>query len=254
MPEAKKRAIGRIISHTTELEFTTGFEAALQYLKENMVGELSDAPDLYGVLGRLFSRQPGDEHRKEARSAFSQSHRLGSSKTDSYYHWMMMEKNIAESMANWPQGSELDNDTVARQWKECERIAEMGIERCGTSQLLCYWAGYAACREAKARERAQSFARAQGAYARSRDRLKQALLAPVSDAAPVRKGAIYRSLTVVLEGLGELGELQQTLLEWGEYSRADEYFVREYRRLAQRHPRLRADPKLEAVFRQHASE
>ena len=104
-----------------------------------MVGELSEVSDLYGVLGRLYSRQTSDEHREEARSAFLQAHKLGSSKTDSYYHWIMMEKNIAESMSH--QDGEFDYETVAKLWNTCERIAEMGIERCGKSQLLCYWAG-----------------------------------------------------------------------------------------------------------------
>ena len=71
-------------------------------------------------------------------------------------------------------------------------------------------------------------------------------MAPVSDAAPtkVAREAIYRGLTLALEGLGETDELQRTLLEWGEYSRGGENFAREYRRLTQRYPRLRADPGL----------
>ena len=121
-------------------------------------------------------------------------------------------------MTRWPQ-EQLEGDEAAEQWKECEKIAEMGIGRCGTSQLLCYWAGYAASREAKARERAQGFTQAQGGYARSRDRFRKALIAPVSDAAPVAREAIYRGLTLALEGLGEADELQRTLLEWGESSR-----------------------------------
>ena len=244
VPEAKKRAIGRIIYQTTELEFTEGFEAARDYLEKNMVGELSGAPDLYGVLGRLHSRQPEAHHRKEAREAFSQSHRLGASKTDAYYHWVMMEKNTAESMLGWSSEQPAQNEAVADQWAACERVAAMGIQRCGTSQLLCYWAGYAAGREARARERARSFVDAQGAYTRSRDWFEKALNAPVSDAAPVTRESIFRGLTLALEGLGETDVMQQTLVQWAEYSRGGGAFAREYRRLAQRYPALRNDPKL----------
>ena len=50
VPEAKKRAIGHIIYRTKEIEANEGFEAAEEYLKASMVGELPDSPDLYGVL------------------------------------------------------------------------------------------------------------------------------------------------------------------------------------------------------------
>ena len=79
VPEAKKRAIGHIIYRTKEIEASEGFEAAAEYLKDSMVGELSDSPDLYGVLGWLYSRQPYPEHQQLARAAFDRSHRLGPS-------------------------------------------------------------------------------------------------------------------------------------------------------------------------------
>ena len=235
VPEAKRRAIGRIISQTTELEFTEGFDSALQHLKENLVGELRESPDLYGVLGRLYSRQPSEELREEARKTFAQAHQLGASKTDSYYHWVMMEKSVAESMGGWSPEPLVGEERIVEQWRECERVAEMGISRCGTSQLLCYWAGYAAARGARALEHRQSFVQAQGAYARAKEWFRQALLAPVSDAAPVTRNGIYRGVTLALEGLGEEEELHQTLLAWGAYSPGDATLAREYRRIAQKY-------------------
>ena len=249
VPEARRRAIGRIIHQTTELEIRNGFEPALQYLADNMVGELKEAPDLYGVLGRLYSRQADNSCRTNARAAFAKSHRLGAAKTDLYYHWVMMERNIAESMGGWSDEGVARGEEIADQWRECGKVAEMGIERCGTSQVLCYWAGYAAGREARFRENARSFVDAQVAYARSRDWYEKALGAPVSDAGRVAKDAVYRGLALAREGLGEEKELQQTLVKWGEYSGGGESFGREYRRLAQRHPQLREDPRLREVLR-----
>ena len=244
VPEAKRRAIGRIISDTTRMEFNEGFETALQYLKENMVGELGESPDLYGVLGRLYSRQPSEECRKEARAAFTQSHQLGASKTDTYYHWVIMEKNVAESIGGWSSVPLVGNEGIAEQWRECERVAEMGISRCGTSQLLCYWAGYAAARGARALEHEQSFVQAQSGYARGKEWFQQALMAPVSDADPVARRGIYRGMALALEGLGEVTELHRTLEKWGEYSPGDSTLAREYRRLAQKYPQLHNDSRL----------
>ena len=255
VPEAKRRAVGRVISQTTTLERSEGLEAAIEHLQERMVGELIDAPDLHGVLGRLYAQRPNDAtFCTEARSAFERAHSLGATKTDLYYHWLWMEKSIAETMISGSQGQPTSTDEIVTQWKECGRIVETGIERCGVSQLLCYWAGYVACREAKSWEYGEVFAEAQGAYTRSRDWHKKALMAPVSDAALITKDAIYRGLTLALEGLGDVEELRAVLLEWGEFVRGGRNFASEYRRLAQRYPRVRSDAALGAVLRRHASE
>ena len=203
VPEMKRRAIGQIIARVTKLEFTEGFESAEEHLNDSMTGELTDSPDLYGVLGWLYSKQSVDQYGESARQAFDRSHRLGSSKVDTFYHWLTMEKNIAEAMITQAQEGSISNDAVAEQWKEVERIAEIGIDRCGASQVLCYWAGYAASREAKSRDLARQFAYAQGAYDRSMYRFNQALVSPMSDVSGVNKGQIYRGLTLACEGLGD---------------------------------------------------
>ncbi len=176
VPEAKKFAIGKVINRTKEVFRNDSFASAKDYLRESMTGELADSPDLYGVLGWLYSsQQPLESYYESATEAFKRSHALGSSKVDTYYHWSTMEKNVAESMIEIAQEIGLTNDSIAQQWKSCEAVAELGVRRCGISQLLCYWAGYAASREAKAREYARNFTYAQGAYARSKDWLTQVL-------------------------------------------------------------------------------
>ena len=250
VPEMKRRAIGQIIAKVTQLELNEGFESAKEYLNDSMTGELTDSPDLYGVLGRLYSKQSVDQYGESARQAFDRSHRLGSSKVDTFYHWLTMEKNIAEAMITQAQEGSISNDTVAEQWKEVERVAEIGINRCGASQVLCYWAGYAASREAKSRDRARQFAYAQGAYGRSMDRFNQALEAPMSDVSGVNKGQIYRGLTLACEGLGDEDQLRSTLAQWHSFSGSDWYFETEFRRLLQKYPTLQTDPRLRGVFRE----
>ena len=245
VPEAKKRAIGGIIYRTKELQRTNSFEAALLHLKENMTGELIDSPDLHGVLGWLCSKQPLEEYEKTAREAFDRSHQLGSSKIDTYFHWASMEKNIAEWMIENAKEGDITNDSISLQWKECERICEIGIARCGPSQLLYYWAGYYASREAKARERAKSFAYAQGAYRRSIDWFRKSLSAPVSDVAQVSKVAIYRGLTLAFEGLGDEKELAATLVDWYKESGLVPYFELEFRRLFSKYSSIRSVPELQ---------
>ena len=248
VPEMKRRAIGQIIARVTQLEFTEGFESAEEHLNDSMTGELTDSPDLYGVLGWLYSKQPADQYGESARQAFDRSYRLGSSKVDTFYHWLTMEKNIAEAMITQAQEGSISNDTVAEQWKEVERVAEIGIDRCGASQVLCYWAGYAAAREAKSRDRARQFAYAQGAYDRSLYRFNQALGAPVSDVSGVNKGQIYRGLTLACEGLGDEDQLRRTLAQWHSFSGSDWYFETEFRRLLQTYPTLQSDPRFRDMF------
>ena len=246
MPEAKKFAIGKVINRTKEIFRNHSFTPARDYLTDNMTGELTDSPDLYGVLGWLYSnQQPLESHYESAREAFERSHALGSFKIDTYFHWLIMEKTIAESMVETARETGIGNDAIALQWKACEEIAELGISRCGVSQLLCYWARYAAGREAKAREHAQNFTYAQGAYARSKDWLVQALIGPVSDVATVPRGSLCRGLVLACEGLGDSAELRRNLLEWFRFSGPNSYVLQvEYRRLVGKDPSLRDVPEL----------
>ena len=249
VPEAKKYAIGKVINRTKEIFSNHSFASARDHLLESMTGELADSPDLYGVLGWLYSnQQPLESYYEPATKAFDRSQALGSSKIDTYYHWLIMEKNVAESMIEIAQDIGLTNDTIAQQWKSCERVAEMGLRRCGTSQLFCYWAGYAASREAKAREYAQNFTYAQGAYARSKDWLEQALNGPVSDVATVPRGSIYRGLVLACDGLGNLPELRRNLLEWFRFSGPSPFLQTEYRRMVKRHPSLWDVPELRQLL------
>ena len=245
VPEAKRLAIGKIINRTKELS-RTSFETSRDFLVGSMTGELAESSDLFGVLGWLYSNhEPIEEYAELAKEAFGRSHSLGSAKVDTYYHWALLEQNIAESMINNAADLGIPEDKIGDQWKACEAVIEGGLDRCGPSQPLCYKAGYAASREAKSRERTNQFSHAQGAYTRSIDWFSRALDAPVSDVASVNKGAIYRGLTLSYEGLGDEEELRKTLQKWFRFSGAIQYFETEYLRLLRKFPSLRDIPEFQ---------
>ena len=244
VPEAKKIAIAKIVSRTMELVRTKSSQAAEEHLVGSMTGELADSPDLFGVLGRLRSeRQPLNAHAQLARDAFERAHKLGSSKVDTYYHWALLERKLAESMIANATEMNITDNAIADQWKACEDVAVRGVERCGPSQPLFYFAGYGASREAKARSLAKSFLYAEGAYTRSIDWFNRALAAPVSDIAPIPRGLVYRGMTLTSEGLGDEDRLRRTLKLWHASSGSEHHFERECRRLLQKYPTLRTVPE-----------
>ena len=182
VPEAKRAAIAKIVRQTKVLFRDGDFQAAKDHLIEGMTGELVNSADLTGVLGWLYSRQPLVEYAAPAREAFEKSHRLGSSKIDTYFHWASLERRIAENMLS---GADATDNNIAAQWKKSEDVALMGIDRCGPSQILYYLAGYGASREAKAKQHAKNFSYSEAAYERSIGWYSKALTAPVSDVATI---------------------------------------------------------------------
>ncbi len=211
--EAQTFAIGRTIAQAKELAANDSLGSAISFLEENMKGDLADSPDIHGFLGRLYSAQePLDSSSYEkATTAFKHSHDLGSLKTDTYYHWLGMEQKVAEEMIKTSQERRLPDDNIALQWQKCKEKAELGIDRCGNSQLLCYHAGYAASRAAKLREQDQNFAHAQDLYEQSKNRFEKAL---TSTENVVKVWKIHRGLTLAYEGLENLPRLRRHLLLW----------------------------------------
>ena len=231
LPETKKRAIEKVIRETMYLDHRHGFKDALEHLTGSMVGELADAPELFAVLGRLYSKQPENLHVESARQAFKRSDQLGASKTDTYFHWCSMEKDIAESMLDGARNGEISNEAVAQQWQKCERLANRGIERCGPSRSLYYLAGYSSSREAKSRSILGEFTAAEAAYTRSNDWFRLALDAPVMGDSEFPRGAIFRGLVLALEGLGDVEGLRRAFSDWRAQVGTDYYFEMESIRL-----------------------
>ena len=244
VPGAKRLAIGKIVARTRRLVISGDFQSAKDYLMDNMTGELANSADLIGVLGWLYSRQPLEQNATLAREAFERSHQLGSSKVDTYFHWGSLERKIAESMLVNKFDDSVTEEAIAAQWKKSEDVAVNGMERCGPSQVLYYWAGYGASREAKAKARAKSFSYAEAAYRQSIDWYVKALSAPMSDVATIPVGAIYRGMALAYGGIDDFDNLKETLTRWRGSSGSDIYFEEECRRLLKTYPQLATSPEL----------
>ena len=248
VPEAKRSAIAKIVTRTRNLVMSGDFQTARDYLVSSMTGELANSADLVGVLGWLYSRQPLEQDATLAREAFQKSHRLGSSKVDTYFHWASLERKTAENMLVSKDDTAVTEDAIASLWKKSEDVALMGIDRCGPSQVLYYWAGYGASREAKSKGRAKNFSYAEAAYRRSIDWFDKALIAPVSDVASIPVGAIYRGMALAYEGIEDFEKLKQTLKLWRGRSGSDIYFEAECRRLLWSYPQLMTSPELKGML------
>lgn len=217
VPEAKKRAVGRAISKTAAIERHGGIERAVDHIKGEMTGELTDSADLYGVLGGLYGKQGLI---KDAREAFHKAHSLGAAKVDIYYHWGAMEERVAETMVDDAKHGKVSNEEVASQWDRCKKIAKLGIDRCGPSRELCQNAGYAGSREGKSWNLANHFTRAQVAYKEALHYFEQALDAPIADLGNLRKAQIYRGIVLTLAEIQQsneedkIRELSKFLNDW----------------------------------------
>ena len=241
VPEAKRRAIASVFRGVRESEQFQGLEAAREYLQKEMTGELADSPELFGMLGRLYSRQAATviggsaDLIQKAREAFTRSDRLMGARVDTYFHWLMMEKDIAETMITDARAGEIPKDQVIQQWANCLEVINLGIQRCGPSQLLCYWAGYTTSRQAKSRNASNHFLDAQRDYAQSKEWFERAVDAPISDMYEVTQSDIYRGLVLALEGLEDWEQLCKILFDWYISSNKDHAYLNERDRLMREH-------------------
>ena len=229
VPEAKRRAIAKLVAETQKLYRDQGIGVAKIFLESRMVGELQDSPDLYGILGWLCARRPNGEGEEDALSAFKRSHELGGRKVDTYFHWATMKKGGGA-------------------WKECEKVCEMGIARCGASQPLFYLAGYAASREAKNQAEDGNFTHSQGIFTRAVTWFKKALGAPVADVGPINQETLYRGMVLAFEALGDEEELVKALRSWHNVATQGRYFDTECTRLMRRYTAVRTVPEFQYIL------
>lgn len=140
----------------------------------------SNSTDLRGSWGWVYSRDPERAHLEEARQAFDSAMRHGSNKEDCFYHWAVLERDVAEAISG-------DDDQLRRDaWGRCAKVAEAGIDRAGKSQALCQVAGYAFSREAKSLEHLKEYTAARVAYGRAAAHFRDALAAPLSESGTSR--------------------------------------------------------------------
>ena len=107
LPPALRRAVATAISNARALVLRGDIEGATEDLRSAMTGELATNSDLWGALGWVLTRQRSGKSVRDARSAFRQSHSLGSRKEDTYFHWVALERDIAENVVNQSLDDEL---------------------------------------------------------------------------------------------------------------------------------------------------
>ena len=231
MPEAKIRAIATAIAEARRVLQAAGIDAAAESLKSSMTGELREAPDLYGNLGWIYARS--NEYAAAARESFETAHRLGTKKVDPYFHWVEMEKTIAERAVGNVEEREL-----LRLWRQAIKVVEIGLERCGEVDSLCNAAGYLRAREAKTHEHLNEFAYAQGAYKASVDWLQRALTAPGQASGRVSRYHVYRGLTISYVALNDVEGVVRSINRWRTLARDDVIFFDEVRRITRTIPEV----------------
>lgn len=226
-PPALRRAVGSSISDATAYVRRGDLQAAEECLRSAMTGELENNPDLWGTLGWVLSRRRDGESTANARAAFKNSYVYGSTKEDTYFHWMVLEREIAEKLIQ--EASEQD---LLSQWRAATLVAEQGVDRCGDTSSLCGGIAYLKSREGKTLERLNQFTAAQNCFQQGADWARRALLAPRHSSREASRAQLYRSLVIALDGCGATEETVKAMREWQALVGADDSdWRREYERL-----------------------
>ena len=208
-PQALRKVVAIAVSDARALVFRGDFEGATEGLRAKMIGELANNADLYGALGWVLSRRPDEDSLIQARYAFRQAQALGSKREDTYLHWVMMERALAEKRVGQD-----DDQTLLGQWRVAAEIAEQGTERCGETALLCKEAAYLRTREAKTLQHLQQFSAAQSCFGQGERWARKALAVTNQSSREVSRTVLYRTLVIALDGLEDPERTVKALSEW----------------------------------------
>ena len=215
LPAPLRKRVGQTIGHAKSLVLRGDYQAAESVLIGEMVNELRDNPDLWGCLGWVLSRTrvPGsklvEEDVHKARAAFEKARSNGSRKEDTYFHWVSMERDVAEDLVG-----AVPDENLLEQWRRAASIAERGIRVCGETPALCQQAAYVKTREAKTLEHLSHFTAAQNCYGQGAEWARRSLDATSSTYRDVNRSQVYRTLVLALEGAGEDEEAGMALEQW----------------------------------------
>ena len=254
IPEGMSQQIGRIQREVFKKVGAQAYLEAEQYLNEQMTGPYANSHDLFYALGIVHFRhaetalrvqsdqEKWDELVHKARKAFSGAYQRQSTSAELYSEWSKMELMMAEHLSNFGIATP---DQQVEQWNRLEKVAEMGIERCGENRLLLSRAGYGANREAKIKQR-DNYAYSVGAYGNAIKWYGKALNSPNTgsrkDKDSVGTGAIYRGLAIAYFETNQDEMLVKTLLDWEKAVERDPEgrwrFEKESRRMVERRPIL----------------
>lgn len=218
---ALRKAVGLAIGKTNALMRRGDYIGAKDHLRSSMTGELANNPDLWSMLGLVLSKERIGDAISEARKAFSCSHDMGSRNEDTYFHWIELEKDIAEDMVG-----KAHNDVLRKQWRVAAKVAEWGIERCGDTPSLCQNIAYLRNREAKTLEDLQQFTAAQTCFREAAEWARRDLDAPKSSFRDVDPSLLYRSLVIALGGVGDEIGKSEAMKKWRSVVGTDDILLR----------------------------
>ena len=229
IPATKRKAIAVAIAEANRILKLDGIASAADNLRSRMTGELSDAPDLHGVLGWIYSQ--ADEYVEIAREHFTTADHLGTRKVDPYYHWAQMEQRIADRRV----GAESTRG-VLYLWQAATRVVEKGLERCGNVDILCQKAGYFKSREAEIYSQLNEYVAAQGAYQIAIEWYEKALGSPSQSDRKMPRYLPYRGLVWAHFGLGDMDGLIEWLNAWRNVAGGDPNFRQEVNQVQWKFP------------------
>ena len=266
VPQEMSQQIGRIQKEVFRKVGDQAYLEAEQYLSEQMTGLYANSHELFYALGIVHFRHAEtalrtqsdqknlDEIVHKAREAFAGAHQRQSANATLYSEWSRMEQMMAEHLSN--SGTATPNQQV-EQWNRLEKVAEMGIERCGVNRLLLYRAGYGAGREANIKQEDDYGPYSMGAYAKAIQWYEKALNSPNMGNTTIASGDIYRGLALAYFHTNNDERLAKTLLDWGnEVERNPDRrrkFETEVRRMVARRPVLQRNRQILQMMNQLTS-
>lgn len=232
-PPAMQMAIGSVFSICKSYLLRQDFDGAINCVKLAMTGELANSADLYGLLGKVYSKM-GAKFVKSGREAFEAGHQNGSRNPSMYYEWANMECHFAET----PPPT-YDFKDVSNAWAKVQDVCRKGIQRCGESHSLCQMLCYALTRRARCLDRLGRFSAAQSDYLEGRRWGTAALRLPVHNGNEYLVGRAHRSLLHAELGIGKDTRIAGVLNNWFKEEGNTELLADETRKACERHPSVR---------------
>lgn len=211
--------IGQCAAKVRRGDFRGAEDGLRELIDDEDTDDFAENSDIWGALGWVLSRNKEERRVTETREAFQRSHHLGSRKEDTYFHWVELEREIAESLRK--QASIRTSDLKKRmrqlleQWKTASSVARLGIERCGETRSLCHLASELKRMEAHTLRELNQYTPAENCSWEAVVLAKKALSAPNPSSREVTRTQLYRSWIVALSECAEPDETIAALEDWG---------------------------------------
>lgn len=184
------------------------YENAVSEVETAMVGDLEHHPELYGLIGYLYSTQ--ENHLNEARKAFRSAHQLGTNNPEIYHRWSRQEVDIGNRLAE----DKGNGDEISTQWESCEEILFAAIEKCGEYDYFTGTLAYVLGRCGNYLKEINRFDLATNKFQLSLEWNRKTLRAITLDTASYNKKHTFIGLIEAYAGLEEYAGMEQVFREW----------------------------------------